>query len=574
MELTHIDLGKLSIAAVNMRHGRKPPDVSDLLPSVRTRGILVPLLVRPGDDQSDSFEVVAGRRRYFAARCIVDEGGTVESLPCAVMAPGDDAAALEASLIENIARLDPDEVSQWETFTRLVRQGRTISEIAMTFGITDLMVKRRLALGNLLPRIREAHRREEIDAETVRHLTLASKAQQKDWLALFDDPGGHVPIGWQLKQWLFGGQSISTTVALFPLEIYPGQIVTDLFGEEGYFADADLFWQRQNEAIAAKRDGLLAAGWHDVVVLEPGTRFMSWEHEKTSKAKGGKVFITTSRHGEVEIHEGYLSRREARRARAAGETDAVPPKPARPEVTSPLQTYIELHRHAAVRAALLGHPGVALRLMVAHAIAGSGLWRVSLEPQETHNEAVAASLAASASEAAFVAGQRAALALLGATDDRHSITDGYAAGPDAGTVFAGLLNLSDDDVMRVLIVVMGETLQAGSAAVEAAGVHLGLDMAAVWQADDAFFDLIRDRQVVNAMLAEVGGQSCADANVAETVKTQKRVIRDCLTGANGRTKVEAWLPGWMAFPVRSYTDRGGFRTVDHWAQLRPLFASE
>jgi len=235
----------------------------------------------------------------------------------------------------------------------------------------------------------------------------------------------------------------------------------------------------------------------------------------------------------------------------------VPPKPARPEVTSPLQTYIELHRHAAVRAALLGHPGVALRLMVAHAIAGSGLWRVSPEPQETRNEAVAASLAASASEAAFAAGRRAALAPLGATDDRHSITDGYAAGPDAGTVFARLLDLSDDDVMRILIVVMGETLQAGSAAVEAAGVHLGLDMAAVWQADDAFFRPDPRPAGGQRHAGEVGGQSCADANVAETVKTQKRVIRDCLAGTNGRTKVEAWLPGWMAFPVRSYTDRGG-----------------
>jgi hypothetical protein len=26
------------------------------------------------------------------------------------------------------------------------------------------------------------------------------------------------------------------------------------------------------------------------------------------------------------------------------------------------------------------------------------------------------------------------------------------------------------------------------------------------------------------------------------------VIRDCLAGTNGRTKVEGWLPGWMAFP--------------------------
>ena len=36
-----------------------------------------------------------------------------------------------------------------------------------------------LALGNLLPPIRKAYGREEFDAATVRHLTLASKAQQK-----------------------------------------------------------------------------------------------------------------------------------------------------------------------------------------------------------------------------------------------------------------------------------------------------------------------------------------------------------------------------------------------------------
>ena len=46
-----------------------------------------------------------------------------------------------------------------------------------------------------------------------------------------------------------------------------------------------------------------------------------------------------------------------------------------------MQTYLDLHRHAAVRAALLGYPGLALRLMVAHAIGGSPLWRVSPDPQ-------------------------------------------------------------------------------------------------------------------------------------------------------------------------------------------------
>ncbi|MDR5730006.1 MAG: hypothetical protein RB191_21545 [Terriglobia bacterium] len=52
------------------------------------------------------------------------------------------------------------------------------------------------------------------------------------------------------------------------------------------------------------------------------------------------------------------------------------------------------------------------------------------------------------------------------------------------------------------------------------------------------------------MLTEVAGEAVAKANVAEKAKTQKQIIRDCLVGANGRTKAEDWLPGWMAFPAK------------------------
>jgi ParB family chromosome partitioning protein len=136
-----------------MRSGRKPPDIANILPSVRERGILQTLLVRP-NGTPDHFEIVAGRRRYHAALAIANEGGTVEPLPCAILDEGDDAAAIEASLIENVARLDPDEMTQWETFTRLVREGRAVADIAATFGLAERTVKRILALGNLLPRIR------------------------------------------------------------------------------------------------------------------------------------------------------------------------------------------------------------------------------------------------------------------------------------------------------------------------------------------------------------------------------------------------------------------------------------
>lgn len=189
MQLQFIDLGKLVISKANMRHGKKAPDVSDLLPTVRARGVLVPLIVRPNlcpesvgpkategqRCEPDGFEIVAGARRFTAAKIIANEGGSAEPLPCAILDAQDDAAAIEASLIENVARRDPDEVTQWETFTRLIREGRSCDDIATTFGLPELGVKRILALGNLLPRIRDLYRREQIDGATIRHLTLASK---------------------------------------------------------------------------------------------------------------------------------------------------------------------------------------------------------------------------------------------------------------------------------------------------------------------------------------------------------------------------------------------------------------
>ena len=574
MQLQHIPLAQLDVSPTNMRHGRRPPDIADILPSIRARGILQPLLVRP-NGAPDGYEIVAGRRRYFAAKAVAEERGEIDPLPCAVMAPGDDAAALEASLIENVARLPADEMSQYASFARLTREGRSVAQIAETFGITEQTVKRRLALGNLLPRIRAAYRDEKIDAETVRHLTMASRAQQKAWLALFTDPEQHAPRGFQVKQWLFGGQSIATDAAIFPLADYDGEIVTDLFGEQAYFADPARFWAMQNAAIAARRDALLAAGWADVVVLDPGKLFHGWDHERVPKKKGGKVFITVSQRGEVELHEGYLTRKEAqRRARRADPADAEgddsTAKPARSEVTKAMQNYLDLHRHATVRLALLRHPGVALRLLVAHALASSGHWQVTTEPQAARSDAIAQSVAHGAAQQAFETERCAVLALLGRPEDHETaVRPAHDAYPTVAA-FARLLALSDDEVLKVAAVAMAETLAAGSAAVETAGVHLRADARACWQPDDAFFDLIRDRASINAMLAEVAGKTVADANFAEKVASQKGILRDCLAGANGRAKVEGWLPGWLAFPVRACTEQGSFATVEEWARARDL----
>ena len=571
MELKHIHIANLTVSAANMR-GKGKADIANILPSVRARGILVPLIVRP-NGSPDTFEIVAGKRRYHAALAVAEEnGGECDPLPCAVMASGDDAAALEASLIENIARLDPDEVTRWETFTRLVKEGRSPEAIALTFGLTELQVKRTLALGNLIPRIRNLYRNEEVDAVTVRHLTLASKAQQKEWLAMLHDPNAYCPTGSQLKAWLFGGASIPTSAAIFDLTSYEGELVTDLFGEDSYFASAEAFWAAQNAAIEAKAAAYREAGWSDVIVLEPGSYFHSWEHEHRSKKQGGKVFIAVGHRGDVTFHEGYVSRREAQRQeQGTGE------KPKRPELTAPLQNYIDLHRHAVVRCKLASEPMVALRVLLAHAIVGSGLWTVRVEPQRALNDAIAESVETSQSEAAFDLYRRDILGQLDFDPEAPTVVRGYDGTSGISGLVAKLLDCSDETILDALVIVMAETLEAGTPLIELLGRHLNIDMADCWSADRALLDLIKDREVLDAMVGELAGGEAAEANARATGKVKRQIVADCLNGINGRSKVENFVPRWMAFPPGAYTGRGGVATVSRAAvveQLLPAPADE
>jgi len=566
MELKHIELSQLSVSPANMRGVAKKPDLTNILPSVRARGILVPLIVRPGAEKG-LYEIVAGKRRYHAALTLAEEQDGIDPLPCAVMEAGDDAAALEASLIENIARLDPDEVSRCESFTRLVREGRKVEDIGLTFGLTSLQVKRTLAIGNLLPRIRNLYRAEKIDAVTMRHLTLATKTQQREWLALVDCPEKHAPTGSQLKAWLFGGSAIAAKVAMFDLADYTGEVISDLFGEDCYFADADAFWTAQMAEVEKQISFYRDSGWADVVVMERGAFFNTWEYERCPKKKGGKVFVTVNHRGEVAFHEGYITTKEARQL-AKGETDT--PKPVRPEVSAALGNYIDLHRHAAVRASMLSEPGIALRMMVAHAIFGSPLWRVDVEKQRAASDAIAESVEVSASEAAFDKARRAVLDLLGFDPEAPTVVGGYDGEHGVAGLFVQLLALSDDSVVGILPVVMGETLSVGSAEVELLGQITGTNMRTCWNDTTVLPDLIRDKQLLNAVVAEVAGTDAAEANAGATTKVQRGILVDCLTGGNGRAKVEGWLPRWFAFPPSGYTERGGIGCVERSDRVAPL----
>jgi ParB family chromosome partitioning protein len=553
-KLHHIPLSQLTVSKLNVRrHGTK--EIDSLAASVAALGIIQPLLVRR---DGEGYEIVAGRRRYLAAKKL-DADGTRDSdkLPCVLLEADDDTTAIEASLAENVERLPMDDLEQYEAFAALRKKGLGETDIAEHFGISEQIVRRRLAIANLHPDIRRLYRGGDIDTQTLQLLTLATKERQKAWLALHNDPEQEPPPLWQLKAWLLGGAEISATAALFDEATYQGGIAADLFGEQRYFTDGQEFWRLQNAAIAERREQLLRSGWSDVHVIEPDRRFQLWDYENVAKADGGGVYIVVEPDGYVTVHKGLRPHGETRRAKRRPGEDTSSEETAtmeRPEMSGPLASYVDLVRHSSVRLAVADAPDIALRLMLAHAIGGGRWWKVEAEPRRLETPAIGEAVAALASEDAFAKRRAKAAKLLRAKTDEAPIVAHDASGAHTAEVFARLLDMTDAQVLQVLAVVMAETLAAGADLIDTLGQRLKVDCLQYWQPDEPFFALVKDREAVSGMLTEVIGETAANTYLTEPGTKKKAIIRKALAG-EGRSKVDGWRPRYVAFPQRGYTSR-------------------
>ncbi|MEP1577203.1 ParB/RepB/Spo0J family partition protein [Roseibium album] len=562
MELHHIDLTDLKTTALNVRKtGGK--DVADLVPSIKSLGVLQPLLVRKN---CEGYEIVAGQRRYHALLEIA-EAENPELVPCIVMQDGDDAKAIEASLAENIVRLPMDEIDQYKAFAALSKKGASIEDIAVQFGITERLVKQRLALGTLYPPILTAYRREEVQISDLRLLTMATLKQQKAWWKLVQGDD-YAPTGYRLKSWLFDGEEIPVSNALFDLEAYKGTIVSDLFGDDQYFADSAAFWELQSNAIAEKMDEYRGEGWSSVILHDVGGNWHRWDCVEVAKDKGGEVHITCAAHGEINFHEGYLDERAYKKRQQAQETgEAVPVT--RPELTKPMENYLNLHRHSAVRTKLLGHQDVALRLLVAQFIAGS-----KADAQKAVRDDISESLTTNKAEEPFKAERQDISALLDLKQgEDHTMIprkDEWERFLDPYALFAKLLKLDDEAVLRILTFATAETLPSDSSMVEVLGNLLKVDMTESWSPDQTFFDLFKDKEAINAALSDCAGEVVANGNVTAAAKTQKSIIQKCLSGER-KDGNKDWQPPYMAFPMQSYTERGETKAMRDWKHISTLF---
>ena len=357
---------------------------------------------------------------------------------------------------------------------------------------------------------------------------------------------------------------------------YSGTILTDLFGEHGQFADTEHFWEAQNAAIAQAVEAYKADGWKEVILGERGHYFPRYNHAAHPKEQGGRVYGEIRDSGEVTFYEGYITDDEAqkiRRALSNGEAKgAKASKTNKPEMSGPMSDYMNLHRHSIARAELIKRPDLGLRLSVAHMICGSHKWKIDGKSPRSRKDETRASVEGSKAEGLLAEERKAVFDLLGLKGEHPQIYHRHYSPHNLCEIFSRLITLEDADVLRVQAFCLCETLAVDSAEVEAIGIITAPDFGDYWSPDDAFFDILRDKPTINAMVKEIAGKSCADGAVTDTAKLQKQIIKNRMAGHGVETASPDWLPRWAAFPAKPYKAVKGCAPAEASRGLEKLFS--
>jgi ParB family chromosome partitioning protein len=144
-------------------------DLEELTESIKTKGVIQPILVRPDPAQPEMFEIIAGERRWRAAR----RAGL--SVVPAVVREMDDREMLEIAIIENVQRADLNAVEEAEAYKALIdRFGRTQESVAQQVGKSREHVSNTLRLLSLPEDVREHVREARLTPGHARALMKSS----------------------------------------------------------------------------------------------------------------------------------------------------------------------------------------------------------------------------------------------------------------------------------------------------------------------------------------------------------------------------------------------------------------
>jgi ParB family chromosome partitioning protein len=269
MKIKMISLADLITSPANVRKTNSMNGIAELAASIEAHGLLQNLQVREGT--AGKFEVVAGGRRLAALKLLAKKKALAKDAPvaCHVIDP-DDAA--EISLAENEMRQAMHPADQFEAFKALIDAGQGIEDVAAKFGVTPTVVRQRMKLASLSPKLTAIYRSGEMTLDLLMAFTVSDDhaAQEAAW---FEAPDWQRSVH-SIRHVLTAEhvRADSWRARFVTVEAYAaagGGVITDLFRieGEGYLTDPALLDRLVNEKLEGEAETVRQEGWAWVEIM-------------------------------------------------------------------------------------------------------------------------------------------------------------------------------------------------------------------------------------------------------------------------------------------------------------------
>jgi ParB family transcriptional regulator, chromosome partitioning protein len=268
-DLRMIPLDQLELSPLNVRKvAANAADDAELLASIRENGIKQNLVVHALPD--GKFAVDAGGRRLKALKQLASDGIISNDHPVSCLVE-DEQNATVTSATENLQRAAMHPADQFEAFAQMIAEGRKEDDIALKFGVSVDLVRRRLKLARIASELIEQFRAGEMTLDCVMAFTLTDDhdRQMTVWNAVKDSYHIHPQsIKRQLTETAHSASSsIGRFVGIEAYEAAGGVLLRDLFDDNAaaHMENPELLERLAVEKLQAAAK-VFAADWKWVEV--------------------------------------------------------------------------------------------------------------------------------------------------------------------------------------------------------------------------------------------------------------------------------------------------------------------
>ncbi|MFG1263277.1 ParB/RepB/Spo0J family partition protein [Xanthobacter aminoxidans] len=265
-----IPFNRLVLSQSNVRRVKAGVSIEELAEDIARRGLLQGLNVRAVVDadgiETGMYEIPAGGRRYRALELLVKRKRLARTapVPCIVREGG---IAEEDSLAENVQRAPLHPLDQFRAFLALREKGQSEEEIAAAFFVSVAVVKQRLKLASLSPKLLDTYAEDGLTLDQLMAFTVSGDHERQEQV-LERLAQAYDKQPYAIRRMLTEGavRASDKRARFIGIEAYGaagGTVLRDLFqGDDGgWLQDVTLVDRMVSEKLAAEADAIRSEGW-------------------------------------------------------------------------------------------------------------------------------------------------------------------------------------------------------------------------------------------------------------------------------------------------------------------------